>query len=235
LVNYFAEAQSWDLDRLQAARHSALYAWRVAAVGAGCTLACALALVLLLPLKRVEPFLIRVDSTTGVVDSVPLYQGRLDLPQSVTRYFLSHYVQTCERFDYATAESDYDECGAFHAARLNQAWAQLWNRANPSSPLNLHRDGSSVSVQIESISFLKRASGIADLAQVRYLKVLDAAGGANSHATHWIATIRYRYTAPPADPSVRRWNPLGFEVVDFVAEPEVLHEPQPSIAAGARP
>ena len=38
------------------------------------------ALVLLMPLKRVEPFVIRVDNTTGVVDVVPVLAGEAEIP-----------------------------------------------------------------------------------------------------------------------------------------------------------
>jgi type IV secretion system protein VirB8 len=226
LAAYVAEANAWDRDRIDQWQQSARHAWWVAVAAGACTLSCAGALLLLLPLKRVEPFVIRVDDTSGVVDVVPMYSGRLNLPDSVTRYFLSHYVQVCERFDYATAESDYEECGAFHTAQRNQAWYAQWNRSNALSPLNVHRDGSMVSVQVESVSFFRPASGISDLAQVRYLKIERAADGTEQRITHWIATIQYGYAAPSQDPRARGWNPLGFKVVQFMAEPEVQHEPE---------
>ena len=75
-----------------------------------------------MPLKRVDPFVIRVDNTTGIVDVVPVYDGQRTPEEAVTRYFLTHYVTICERFNFATAESDYEECGAFHSAQRNQAW-----------------------------------------------------------------------------------------------------------------
>jgi len=43
------------------------------------------ALMLLMPLKRVEPFVIRVDDTSGLVDVVPVFVGRADMPEAVTR------------------------------------------------------------------------------------------------------------------------------------------------------
>lgn len=218
---YLEESNAWDCDRVAALRASVRHAWRVAVGACACALSCALALVLLLPLKRVEPFLIRVDNSTGIVDVVPLYTGRLDASQSVSRYFLAHYISVCERFNLSTAESDYQECGAFHSARRNQMWAALWARTNPQSPLNLHRDGSEVSVEIESVSFIQRANGVEDLAQVRYLKSERAAGGQQQRLSHWIATIEYAYAAPSQDPAIRRWNPVGFKILSLVAEPEV--------------
>jgi type IV secretion system protein VirB8 len=227
LSGYFSEAAAWDADRVAAAHRGARVAWRVAAAGWSCALAGSAALLLLVPLKRVEPFVVRVDNTTGIVDVVPVYAGTATPEQAVTRYFLTHYVSVCERFNFATAESDYEECGAFHAAQRNQVWYALWNPNNPASPLNLHKDGSTVRVQVESVSFFQRGSGVNDLAQVRFLKAERSGGGAEEHLTHWIATIQYAYGPPSADPKVRRWNPLGFKVIELTSEPEVLAQPSP--------
>jgi type IV secretion system protein VirB8 len=133
----------------------------------------------------------------------------------------------CERFNFATAESDYEECGAFHSAQRNQAWYALWNPTNAASPLNVHKDGSSVRAQVESVSFFERASGVTDLAQVRYLKAERQGAGTEERFTHWIATIQYAYGTPSKDPNVRRWNPLGFKVIDLTSEPEILPQPLP--------
>jgi type IV secretion system protein VirB8 len=224
LAEYFREAASWDSDRLQQAQRSARRAWQVAVAAWICALALAVSLALLMPLKRVDPFLVRVDSATGIVDVVPVYTGEAALEQSVTRYFLSHYVSVCERFNFSTAESDYEECGSFHSAQRNQAWYALWNPSNPASPLNAHKDGSSVRVQVEAVSFFRRASGVTDLAQVRYLKAERQGSGADERLSHWIATIQYAYAAPSKDPRVRRWNPLGFKVVELTTEPEATLE-----------
>jgi type IV secretion system protein VirB8 len=72
------------------------------------------------------------------------------------------------------------------------------------------------------VSFFERASGVTDLAQVRYLKAERHGAGATEYLTHWIATIQYAYAQPSQDPRVRRWNPLGFKVVGLTSEPEVL-------------
>jgi type IV secretion system protein VirB8 len=56
--------------------------------------------------------------------------------------------------------------------------------------------------------------------------------------THWIASIQFAYADPSTDPKVRALNPLGFKVVDFRPEPEVLNEGAPvsdtlAVSAGA--
>ena len=224
IQGYFREAESWDADRAARFRRSALTAWCVAGAGCICAVASAIALCVLMPLKRVDPFVVRVDNSTGIVDVVPVSSSRATPEEVVTRYFLTHYVTVCERFNFATAESDYEECGAFHSAQRNQAWYALWTATNPGSPLNVHKDGSTVHVQVNSVSFFARSSGLSDLAQVRYLKAARQGIGAEESITHWLATIQYAYAEPAKDPRTRRWNPLGFKIIDFRSEPEVLME-----------
>ena len=224
LNEYFREAESWDADRALRFRRLAAVAWWVAAAGWVCAVACALGLALLMPLKHVEPFVVRVDNTTGIVDVVPVYTAGAAPDEAVTRYFLAHYLTVCERFNFATAESDYEECGSFHSAQRNQAWYAQWTATNPASPLNVYKDGSSVRVQVTAVSFFTRASGLADLAQVRYLKALRQSGGSDEKFSHWVATVQYAYADPAKDPKTRRWNPLGFKIVEFKSEPEVIVE-----------
>jgi type IV secretion system protein VirB8 len=229
---YFAEALTWDADRVAMRERSARIAWRISALALFLTVLLSLALMMLMPLKRTEPFVIRVDSSTGLVDVVPVYSGHASMPEAVTRYFLEHYVRTCERFNFSTAESDYEECGAFHAPQRNQLWYSAWAKTNPSSPLNLYRDGTTIEARITSLSFFTRADGVADLAQVRYLKAKHKAGGSDEQLSHWIASIRYTYAKPSQEPKTRAWNPLGFKILEFHVEPEVLSEEAAPKAGG---
>ena len=222
LDGYFQEAATWDHDRLADARRTARVAWRIAGAGWLCAVMGGTSLLLLMPLKRVEPFVIRVDNSTGIVDVVPVYAGTDNMDQAVSRYFLTHYITICERFNFATAESDYQECGAFHSAKRNQAWSALWNKSNPASPLNVHKNGSTVTAEVESVSFFQRGNGLNDLAQVRYVKAEREGSEGQERVTHWIATVQYTYSAPSKDPLVRRWNPLGFKILELVCEPEAL-------------
>jgi type IV secretion system protein VirB8 len=221
LKEYFEEAASWDTDRLARAENSARWARRVAALFAVIAVSSLGAVVALVPLKTVEPFVIRVDNSTGVVDVVPAYTGGASPGEVVSRYLLTHYVTTCERFALAVAEQDYSECGAFHNAARNQQWAAQWAIGNPESPLNRFRDGTTVRAEVHSVSFFGRADGARDLAQVRFSRELRPGGSGTPQTTRWIATVQFAYGRPPNDPATRRWNPLGFRILDYRLEPEV--------------
>jgi type IV secretion system protein VirB8 len=221
LEAYFKEATTWDGDRVAQANRAA----RNARILAGACLTLAVTAVIavsaLTPLKSVEPFLIRVDNTSGVVDVIPGYGGETTLGEPVTRFLLTHYVTTCERFALPVAEQDYAECGAFHAAQRNQQWASLWATGNPESPLNRFRDGTTVRSEVRSVTFFERATGVTDLAQVRFTRLTRPGGEGAERATQWIATLHYAFGKPSSDPKTRRWNPLGFRILNYRLEPEI--------------
>ncbi len=221
LQAYFAEAASWDLDRLQQAQRLGRMGWGTAIAGWTAVVALGVGLLMLLPLKTVEPFIVRVDNTTGIVDVVPRYTGAGVQDEAITRYLLGRYVRICEAFVMATAESDYEECGAFHTARVNEAWYAKWKPSNPSSPLVRFRDGTTVRVSVAAITFLERGPGLRDLAQVRYRTATRAGGAGSDRIEQWIATIRFTYGAPSGNAKLRQWNPMGLKIVDFRREPEL--------------
>ena len=82
LEGYFAEAAAWDADRIAQARRTTRLALGVAGAGWVGVLALSATLMLLMPLKHVEPFVVRVDNATGVVDVVPVYSGNASVPEA---------------------------------------------------------------------------------------------------------------------------------------------------------
>ena len=156
---YLADAQRWEQDLVARAESSKRRAYWVTSAFGALTALTLLAFVAMLPLKSVEPFVIRVDNTTGITDVVPVYAGKSEASEVVTRYLLHNYVVTRERYFYAMAEEDYNLVGAYNSPVLNSLWMQAWDRANSQSPLVLYKDGTTVRSQVSSVSFFTRANG----------------------------------------------------------------------------
>lgn len=221
LDRYLLEAQSWEMDRARRAERSSKIAWTVAGVASLIALLAVSAVAGLTPLKQPVPVVIRVDSSSGVVDIVPTYEGTTDIEQVVTRNLLSTYVIARERYFYGTAEADYDLVAAENSPRLNQEWATLWNVNNPLSPLNVFKDGTTVRTQVRSVTFLKLESGRDKLAQVRFSRYTRPGGTGEEQPSHWVSTIEFAYIQPSKDDKARSLNPLGFRVLEYRREPEV--------------
>jgi type IV secretion system protein VirB8 len=228
LETYLKEARTWELDRARRAERSARIAWIVAGVAAATALLAVAAVTGLTPLKQPVPVVIRVDSSSGIVDVVPTYQGTTDIEQVVTRNLLQNYVIARERYFYGTAEADYELVASQNSPRLNQEWVALWSTNNPLSPLNVYKDGTAIRTQVRSVTFLKLDSGNDKLAQVRFTRYTRTGGTGDEQASHWVSTIEFAYVEPSKDNKWRSLNPLGFRVVEYRREPEVA-------ATGAAP
>jgi len=222
LDQYLEEARTWELDKL----HDALKAsnrWFKAFCAVTFLLCCSLwALIGLTPLKTTEPYVIRMDNSTGIVDIVPVYKGEGDAPELVTRHLLTHYQTARERFYYATAETDYETVGAFNTSALNEEWSKAWMEANPESPLVLYKDGTTVTVHIKGITFLELESGARDTAQVRFTTEKRQGGNAAAQVTHWLSTLKYAYGEPSKNDKIRGLNPMGLRIISYHKEPEVI-------------
>jgi type IV secretion system protein VirB8 len=227
---YFAEASRWEFDRAAALTATARRAWIVASVSIGAALLATAAVAMLTPLKHVEPFVVRVDSSTGIVDVVPRYAGTEPLPEAVTRYLVTQYVTQRERYVAAIAAADYDQVGAYHNAAMNQGWAAAWAKVNPESPLNRYADGAQVHVQVQSVSFLRQNHDAPDLVQVRFIAGTQRSATGNEERAHYVATLQVAYGAPSADIRLRALNPLGFKVLEYRREPEAV---EPGVAVPA--
>src|SRR3546814_15874605 len=89
LKAYFAEAASWDRDRLLAANRSKRLAWIVAGVASGLAITGVAAVAMLTPLKTVAPYVITVDKATGASEITASLSGTraITYTEAVAKYF----------------------------------------------------------------------------------------------------------------------------------------------------
>jgi len=221
MESYFRAGNAWEQDRLADARASARVAWKVTAASCVAALFGLGTAFALAPLKTVVPYLIRVDSSTGVVDVVPQATTSATPSEIVTRHLMHLYVVAKERYVRELAPEDYAQVGTMQTAQLNQRQLREWDRENPDSPLNRYRDGTTLTVKVHAITFLHHDPQDVGLVQVRFSTVLHPAGGGAERQSQWIATIAYRYEGVPADSVDREANPLGLRIREYQKEPEV--------------
>ncbi|CDO37982.1 virB8 family protein [Novosphingobium sp. KN65.2] len=213
---YLDSARTFEYDRMRAAIQSRRVAWIVA--GFACTLAVAAtgAVAMLAPLKTVEPYVIRVDKSTGATEVMTALKG--PKPQTyddaVNRYFISQYVRLREGWlDDAARENAYAVMLMSDKAEGNR-YLDSVKSSNDAAPSNVYGDKGFVSIHIRAISFLSPK-----VAQVRYARIVTI-GQNTPTAQNWTATLTFKFTAAPTMEKDRIINPLGFQVVTFHADPE---------------
>ena len=217
LKAYFAEARSWDQDRLAAAQRSKRLAWTVAAAAGALAVVSVGAVAALSPLKSVQPFVVRVDRATGAVDVVNGLKGadHLTYEEAVTKYWLGLYVRAREDWLAPAAEANFRQVSIMSTTSEQNRWADFFRTTNPSSPQVVWGGQGEAQVEIRAVSFVSPS-----VANVRFHRTVTQ--GAQVVGSDWIATIAFAYTKAPMAEADRLKNPLGFQVTSYRADPEVV-------------
>ena len=211
--DYFTAATRFDEDVVATARRSVKLAYTIAAASAGVSVLLAGALMGLMPLKTVEPFVIRVDNSTGIVDVVTALTGPQTYDDQVKRYFAAKYVQGLEGYVASEAEPTFKAVTLMSASAEQQRFVDGYSRSSPASPHVLYKGGATSRVAVKSISMLAK-----NVAAVRYLRTVTR--GDEVKTTHWIATLTMSFSGEAMSAGDRLINPLGFQVTDYRADAE---------------
>lgn len=230
LAQYYADATSWSEDRERASRRDSNRGWLVAAVAGAIALLEAIAIVVLLPLKTVEPYTLLVDKQTGYVEALkPLERQSITPDRAMIRSFLAQYVIAREGFDIDSLKSDYRKVALWSAEDARSQYIALMQANNPANPLSALPRRALLQVQIHSLSPLGQ-----DTALVRFATTRTDPGGQPQPPMRWAAVLKYRFSGATMSAEDRLLNPLGFQVTRYDRDPEIVPEPvqtAPAVAA----
>lgn len=214
---YFEHAVRWDDDMRIRTRRSAKIAWTVAGVSVLMAVVAISTLAVLMPMKTIEPFVVRVNDVTGMVDIVrPLNRDEAPADEAVSRYFIWDYIKAREEWLAATAPAAYRKVALMSARGLQDAWADYMSPKNPNGPQQQLGQQGSAKISLKTISFLQD-----NVASVRFSKLVHFGDERPDEATDWLTTVTFAFH-PEAEmsDSDRMANPFGFLVEDVRTERE---------------
>jgi type IV secretion system protein VirB8 len=219
---YFQEARSWDKSLSDILNTSNKRAWGVAFGFAGIAILEAFSLMALMPLKTIEPFVIRIDNNTGytdVVSKISGTQGEIEqtAQEALDKFFLGQYIRHREGYQWETREYDRNLIGLMSDTSVQQHYAEYTDSRNTNAPVNIYRDKVDVTVKITGISFLRTETlkgQDTTTALVRYTKHAHQKGE-RSVLSHWVSTVTYSYMDAFMSVGDRQINPLGFQVIKY--------------------
>ena len=228
LADYFEAAESWSADRDASQANSRRIAWIAASVLAVIAILEAIAIVVMLPLKTVVPYTLLVDKQTGYVQALKPLERQVVAPdEALVKSFLAQYVIAREGFDIDSLQDVYRKVALWSADEARSRYIAQMQASNPTSPLAALPRRSLVEVQIRSISSLN-----ADTSLVRFATVQTDPGGQPQEAQPWAAVLKFRFTGDAMSASDRMLNPLGFQVVRYRRDPEIMTvAPTPAMGA----
>lgn len=211
-------ASAWDASMMLAREASERKAWRIAGGSVVLVLFLGLALVLLMPLKRTEPYVIRVDSATGVPDIVTTLKAKDVGKDEVTqKFFLADYVRSREAYDYALLQKDYDKTRLYSSIPIANEYAKLF--VGDDALDKKYKDRYRITIEIQSVVPNSATTGT-----VRFRRTLKHVEDRNSPGvtTRWVATIAFTFNEPSSlKESERLINPFGFQVTSYRLDQEM--------------
>lgn len=182
--------------------------------------AMAVALAVMAPLKTTEPFLLRVDKTTGYTDVItPFSQDSGTYDEAVSRYFLTRYLENREGYDWYTIQNMLNTVELMSSSAVFAEYNNMIH--GPLSPLYKLKKSYKILVRVQSITFLDE-----NTAQGRLVKAITDPDGKPAPGytpTQWIATIKFVWAKDKITTEAERQiNPFGLDVLSYRIDPEVV-------------
>lgn len=220
LPQSFNEAAiAFERSKTEEMKRSRKMAWGIAIVSVTlCSISILAFLVTLLTRSEPEPTIIKVATDTGattVLRSVRDASDKYD--EVVNKYWLAIYVRAREGYDWYTIGDEFEAVKLMSEGDVATEYATKVQTRN--SPLEVFKDKAKLVAKVSSVAF------VGDLAQVRFTTEKQSTSGENpdgSPTQQWIATIAFRFKSGLATEQQRLINPLGFKVLSYRVDPEVI-------------
>ena len=177
-----------------------------------------IALVIVLPLKEIRPYVVMVDRATGqselVVSTLP---GSLAEQDAVRQSELVRYVTERETYDNADNAERIPQVLVTSEGQAADSLRALWTTTSPQYPPAIYGANSLIRVKIRSVTVLNDTT-----AQVRFTRALEEPGIPPVERA-FVATVGFRF-APRTERTLEAvWkNPLGFAVTSYRVDAETL-------------
>lgn len=216
LQDYFKGGETWEREIIANALQSRNRAWLMSFFCMGIAVLSLITLLLLLPLKTFEPYVVSVDRNTGYLEVTKgLYQGNLSQDEAITQANLVKYVSLRESYNPSILRENYELASLMSHGQALEEYQQIWNGKNPNNPSVVLGRKAAIDIKIQSVSFLNDKT-----ASIRFQRELKENN--QTKISYWTAIVDYQYAQKPMRMADRFMNPLGFQVTSYRVNPEVL-------------
>lgn len=211
------ELQNWYKDRYQ----TVAVQRKLMAFGMLVSLVCTLIMVVivsqLIPLKTIEPYVLQVDSRTGITQMVdPVTASELTANETVNNYFIVQYIRARESYNAQNLLHNVNIVRLMSDAAV--VYGEFISQANPNNPgSSIARFGTlgTRAVKFKSITYLNP-----QVVQVRVM-ITEMPDRSTPLELHQIILLRFEYVKMNLTTEERYLNPLGFRVTEYQIDEDV--------------
>ena len=219
LDEYLTHQRGLQRDYLAEIIKSRKIAWRVAAVAVVFGALGFGSWTVLLPLKETVPFLLKLDPSSGAIESLSVLEAETkSYDDVVDDHFLSQYVLSRETYNFYTVQSDYDKTLLMSEGAAASEYDALF--AGDNALDKKYQNSVELKPTVTSVTISPSKEESNRVATVRYsVKVIK--NNLEPKTINYVATISYHYVNGVMKASQRRINPLGFKAITYQSVQEV--------------
>lgn len=174
------------------------------------TVALAVALAVLMPLKQIQPMMVRTFEN-GYAEIIRDFSEGINFETEVDEYFLKEYVSTRETYDWNKMQYIADYTKAWSAPHVYDEFYSFVT--SEEGALNTLKDRGRIDTRITSIN-LNQNAGVATVRFVKNPQTADGRSLRNIEPTHWIAELQYKMLGKQKHKD-REYNPFGYNIVSY--------------------
>lgn len=214
----YKEAMDFESSVKYMIEQSNKKAWLITFISVFITIISIIAVCLLTPLKTVEPYVIRVDNVTGMVDIIStLNEKEISSNEALDKYFVSKYIKAREGYYYDMLNQDYILVQLLSSNEVSQAYRKIYEGDN-ARDLKL---GNSTQIEVSIISIVLNESNGVKTATARINLTNKNKNSMAQNTSTQVITLSYEYQVAQVDEENRLLNPLGFKVTNYRVDEEI--------------
>ncbi|WP_257914068.1 virB8 family protein [Campylobacter lari] len=193
-------------------------AWLVAFISMAISIIAVIAVIFLTPLKTTEPYVIRVNNTTGMVDIITsLQEEQISSIEALDKYFISQYIKAREGYYYKFLNQDYVLTQLMSDENVANEYRAIY--AGDNALDQIYKDNVEVSVKILSI-VLGNSNGVKTSTIRALITKKDSVTKSTQQSTK-VITLAYDFLLAKTSEENRILNPLGFKVTNYRVDEEI--------------
>lgn len=212
------DAMDWEASRELARQRSEKKAWYVAFGACVISILLAASIIVMMPLKTTEPYVVHVNDRTGETAIISVMNvKKVELGEMVDKHWLNNFIIAHESYDWHTLQKDYNDVMLMSSSKIAKDYDTLFSGEQALDK----KYGDKIRITVDVGSITIQADGVGTVRYSKTMKRPEEKDGGT--VTHWVATIAYEYIIDEKKLEKERiQNPVGFTVTSLRNDPEMV-------------
>ena len=193
-------------------------AWLVAILSLFVTVLLVIAIVVMLPLKRVDVVAVKVDKNGFVEIVTNLQEEVMKTDEAIDKHFIARYVKTREQYYYNTLNQDYERTQMLSSKLVSDNYIKFMTADKTGRYETLKNK---FEIEAEILSIVLNDSNGTNTSTIRVQTKEKDLTTSNIKENITVITLTYDYLPMKQNSKSRLENPLGFVINSYRIDEEI--------------